>query len=120
VTHLGDTVHVRAVTEGNIREAARAFTGDILQIPSRVSAVKIDGERAYRRVRAGKDVELPPRPIRVHEYAIHTVTPTETDDGHPVIDVTTTITCSSGTFIRALARDLGEALHIGGHLTELR
>lgn len=92
-----------------------ALTGDILQRPSAVSAIKIDGRRAYERVRAGEDVELPERPVTVHRFAIGDVRRVG-----PFLDVDATIDCSSGTYIRSLARDLGAGLGVGGHLTALR
>lgn len=98
-----------------IEAAVVNFRGDIAQVPSAVSAVKINGERAYRRVRAGEDVVLPARPVRVSSFTI---------DGSQrhgsVVDLNVHIECSTGTYVRALARDLGRALGVGGHLTRLR
>lgn len=91
------------------------LTGDIMQRPSAVSAVKINGQRAYKRVRAGEDVEIPAREVTIYDFSVSSVT---RDDSY--IDVVATVTCSSGTYIRALARDLGSALGIGGHLIALR
>lgn len=104
-----------AVTEDRIRDAVRALTGEILQRPSSVSAIKVDGKRAYARVRAGEEVVLDSRAVRVHRF--DTVAISRTDGA---IDVRAVVECSSGTYIRALARDLGEALGVGGHLTALR
>ncbi len=104
-----------AVTEGRIRDAVGALTGEILQRPSSVSAIKVDGKRAYARVRAGEEVVLDSRAVRVHRF--DTVAISRTDGA---IDVRAVVECSSGTYIRALARDLGEALGVGGHLTALR
>jgi tRNA pseudouridine55 synthase len=92
------------------------LTGDILQSPSKVSAIKVDGKRAYDLVRAGKEVELKARPVRVSRFEIQ---------GEPrivaeYVDIDVIVDCSSGTYIRALARDLGEDLGVGGHLTALR
>ncbi|WP_103502703.1 MULTISPECIES: tRNA pseudouridine(55) synthase TruB [unclassified Streptomyces] len=101
------------------REVGR-LTGDILQVPSKVSAVKIDGKRAYRRVLDGEDVEIPARPVTVSEFTVHEIRTGAADDGTPVTDLVVAVVCSSGTYIRALARDLGEALGTGGHLTALR
>ncbi|MFX4295016.1 tRNA pseudouridine(55) synthase TruB [Streptomyces bohaiensis] len=101
------------------REVAR-LTGDILQVPSKVSAVKIDGKRAYHRVREGEDVEIPARPVTVSSFAVHDVRTATAEDGTAVTDVVVSVVCSSGTYIRALARDVGEALGTGGHLTALR
>lgn len=106
-----------AVTEDEIRTAVAALTGDIQQVPSSVSAIKVKGERSYARVRSGEEVDLPPRPVTVHRFEIHAVR--RSSNGR-LRDVDVTVECSSGTYIRALARDLGEALGVGGHLTALR
>lgn len=89
--------------------------GEILQVPTAVSAIKVDGKRAYQRVREGEDVQLKARPVTVHELTVH--------DQRVVgeyVDVDITVRCSSGTYIRAIARDVGAALGVGGHLTALR
>jgi tRNA pseudouridine55 synthase len=101
--------------EQRVTEALEAFVGDIDQRPSAVSAIKVDGQRAYARVRAGEQVELPARPVTVHELR---VTGARRDGDH--LDVDIAMRCSSGTYVRAVARDLGEALGVGGHLTRLR
>jgi tRNA pseudouridine55 synthase len=106
-----------AVTEGAIRAAVAALTGEIQQVPSSVSAIKVNGERAYARVRSGEDVKLAARPVTIHRFDVHAVRP---ERAGAVLDVDVTVECSSGTYIRALARDLGEALGTGGHLTALR
>ena len=103
------------VTEEEIRDAATGFTGDIEQIPSAVSAIKVDGKRSYARVRAGEQVTLKSRPVHVAEFDVGHVR----TDGE-FVDVDIRVICSSGTYIRALARDLGAALQVGGHLTMLR
>src|SRR5580658_612543 len=95
-------------------EVAR-LTGEILQVPPAVSAVKVGGQRAYKLTRAGAAPELAPRPVTVYEF---TVTAIRLDGD--LLDVDATVRCSSGTYIRALARDLGAALGTGGHLTALR
>ncbi|MCK1798886.1 tRNA pseudouridine(55) synthase TruB [Streptomyces sp. XM4193] len=95
-------------------------TGAIQQVPSKVSAVKIDGKRAYARVRAGEEVELAARPVTVSSFVVHDVSESEAEDGTPVTDLLISVTCSSGTYVRAIARDLGEELGVGGHLTALR
>ncbi|MGL5927342.1 MAG: tRNA pseudouridine(55) synthase TruB [Dermatophilaceae bacterium] len=100
------------------REAAR-LTGDLEQVPSAVSAIKVDGRRAYHRVRAGEDVELDARPITVSRFDIRSVQESDAE-GTPVLDVGVAVTVSSGTYVRALARDLGAALGTAGHLTALR
>ncbi|ABY22406.1 tRNA pseudouridine synthase B [Renibacterium salmoninarum ATCC 33209] len=102
--------------EGEIRRAVAALTGEILQVPSSVSAIKVDGERSYARARAGKDVQLAVRPVNILSFDVHRIQ--STTDG--LLDVEVTVSCSSGTYIRALARDLGTALGVGGHLTALR
>lgn len=98
-----------------IDSAVATLTGNILQRPAAVSAIKIDGQRAYARVRAGEEIELPPRPVTVTSFTIHDLRRSD-----QVIDVDVSVDCSSGTYIRALARDLGEKLEVGGHLTALR
>lgn len=103
------------VAEEDVRSAAAALTGEIMQIPPQVSAIKVDGRRAYKSARAGETVELKARPATVSEFAVDRV---READGFVDLDVR--VTCSSGTYIRALARDMGEALGVGGHLTRLR
>ncbi len=93
----------------------RALTGAIDQVPSTVSAIKIGGRRAHARVRAGELVELPPRPVTVHRFD---VLASRLQDGYLDLDVEVQV--SSGTYVRALARDLGAALGVGGHLSALR
>ena len=111
-----DTVSAAAVTEDAVRAAVVPLTGTIRQVPSAVSAVKVDGRRAYARVRAGEDVELPPREVTVSRFDV--IGLSRPADG--LLDVDVVVTCSSGTYVRALARDLGAALGVGGHLTALR
>ena len=106
-----------------INQACEQLTGDILQRPSSVSAIKVNGRRAYDLVRSGETVSLPPRPVTVSSFVIRNVrkAPIDVgDDAVTVIDLDVTVDCSSGTYIRALARDLGEILGVGGHLTALR
>jgi tRNA pseudouridine55 synthase len=96
-----------------------ALTGEILQVPSAVSAVKVDGRRAYARVRSGEAVELAARPVTVTSFEV--LARREADDeGVPVVDLDVRVACSSGTYVRALARDLGEGLGVGGSLAALR
>ncbi|MFD6779410.1 tRNA pseudouridine(55) synthase TruB [Streptomyces diastaticus] len=97
-----------------------ALTGDIMQVPSKVSAIKIDGKRSYTRVREGEEFEIPARPVTVSSFTVHDVRAYKAADGTPVLDLVVSVVCSSGTYIRALARDLGAALGVGGHLTALR
>jgi tRNA pseudouridine55 synthase len=105
------------VSDQAIRAALAGQTGEIAQIPSSVSAIKIEGKRAYQRVRGGEDVELPARRVTVHRLDVLDIRrPSDRD----VVDVDVAVTCSSGTYIRAIARDAGRALGVGGHLTALR
>lgn len=106
-----------AVSPEAILSAVSHLLGTIEQVPSSVSAIKINGERAYSRVRAGAEVSLPARPVTVHRFEVHDV---RRLDGGRLQDVDVTVECSSGTYVRALARDLGAALNVGGHLTALR
>lgn len=103
------------IADEEIKKGVAALTGRITQVPPQVSAIKVNGERAYKRARAGEAVELRARPVTVSAFAITAIR----RDGD-VIDVDASVTCSSGTYIRALARDLGAALGVGGHLTALR
>ena len=105
-----------AIAEDAVRAGLGALTGDIRQVPSAVSAIKVDGRRAYERVRAGEDVELAARPVTVSRLAATGFARPEPD----LLDVGVEVECSSGTYVRALARDLGAGLGVGGHLTALR
>ncbi|MCO7240228.1 tRNA pseudouridine(55) synthase TruB [Aeromicrobium sp. CnD17-E] len=107
------------VTDDAVRAAVLPLTGDIEQVPTAVSAIKVDGRRSYVRVRAGEDVQLPARPVTVSTFEVTDVRHLEVD-GLAVVDVDARVVCSSGTYVRALARDLGAALGVGGHLTMLR
>jgi tRNA pseudouridine55 synthase len=109
------TASAAQVSEDALRAAVTDLTGAIEQIPPQISAIKVDGLRAYKRVRAGEEVALKPRPVTVYDFAIG-----ELRGSDDLLDVTASITCSSGTYIRALARDLGGKLGTGGHLTYLR
>ncbi|HEV7168208.1 MAG TPA: tRNA pseudouridine(55) synthase TruB [Micrococcaceae bacterium] len=113
------TTTTAAVTDAQIRDGILALTGDILQVPSSVSAIKVNGERAYARVRSGEAVQLEARPVTIHSFEVHGIRRVE-EGAVQLADVDVSITCSSGTYIRALARDLGAALGVGGHLTALR
>jgi tRNA pseudouridine55 synthase len=99
------------VTDAAVAAGIAALTGPIQQVPSSVSAIKVDGRRAYARVRAGEEVVLPARPVTVSAFDLRA-------RRGPDLDVA--VACSSGTYVRALARDLGAALGVGGHLTALR
>ena len=110
----GGTPAVSVTSDRLAAETAR-LTGEIMQVPPGVSAIKVNGERAYKLTRAGAAPELKPRPVTVHEFTVTRVA----RDGD-FLDLDATVRCSSGTYIRALARDLGAALGTGGHLTALR
>ncbi len=103
------------VAESDVLAAMAELTGDIMQRPAAVSAIKIDGRRAHELVRSGETVELPPRPVTVSRF--EALAFRRTGD---FLDVDVSVDCSSGTYIRSLARDLGSALGVGGHLTALR
>lgn len=111
VVTAADPAAVAAVPDAAVAAGVAALTGAILQVPSAVSAIKVDGKRAYARVRAGEQVVLPARPVTVSALTLLT-------RRGPDLDVT--VDCSSGTYVRALARDLGAGLGVGGHLTALR
>jgi len=107
------------VADLDIEKALVPLRGDIQQVPSAVSAIKVDGKRAYARVRAGEEVELPARPVTVFRFAAHRARRSVVEDC-AVVDVDVTVDCSSGTYVRALARDAGATLGVGGHLIALR
>jgi tRNA pseudouridine55 synthase len=103
------------LTVDEVRAAMLPFTGDIQQVPTAVSAIKVDGKRSYARVRAGEDVELKARPVTVSVFEARAAR-----GAGLAFDVDVHVACSTGTYVRALARDLGSALGVGGHLTMLR
>jgi tRNA pseudouridine55 synthase len=107
-----------ALTLARVRAAAAPLTGEIEQVPPTVSAVKVRGRRAYQLAREGRAPVLDARAVTVHEFTISDPRPAGTDGC--LLDVTAVVRCSSGTYVRALARDLGESLGVGGHLTMLR
>lgn len=109
------SVPATAVGDDAISAAVAALRGDIEQVPSSVSAVKIGGQRAYKLAREGQTVELAARPVRIERFDVLAIR--RVDD---FVDVDVEVDCSSGTYIRALARDVGAALGVGGHLTALR
>jgi tRNA pseudouridine55 synthase len=115
----GDIMEERdatAVTDEAIAREIAKLSGDILQVPTQISAIKVDGKRSYARVRAGEEVELKARPVTVSRFDV-----ISTDRSQPgVVDLQVEVSCSTGTYVRALARDVGEALGVGGHLTALR
>lgn len=104
-----------AVTDSAVSAGIAALTGEISQVPSAVSAIKVDGRRAYDRVRAGEEVVLAARDVVVSRFDL-----LESRRSAGALDLDVIVSCSSGTYIRSLARDLGESLGIGGHLTALR
>lgn len=108
-------VSAEDVAEDAILSGVAALRGEISQRPSAVSAIKIGGKRAYQLAREGQQVELAARTVRIDRFDVLAIR----RDG-PFVDVDVEVDCSSGTYIRALARDLGEALGVGGHLTALR
>ncbi len=115
------TVDASAVTADQVAAAVAGLTGQIRQVPSAVSAIKVDGQRAYKRVRSGEDVELAARPVTVSRFDVLDVRPAASaESAGSAVDVDVRVVCSSGTYVRALARDLGAALGVGGHLTALR
>jgi tRNA pseudouridine55 synthase len=112
---LLQSVSAEHVTQEAIATAIAGLRGDISQVPSAVSAIKVDGRRAYRLVREGRVVELEARPVRIDRFDVLAVRCQD-----QLADLDVEVDCSSGTYIRALARDLGAALGVGGHLRSLR
>ena len=114
-----ERISVADLADARLAAALAPLRGDILQVPTAVSAIKVDGVRSYAKVRAGEHVELTARPVRVSRLEVssrsHLVV-----DGLAVVNLEVVVECSSGTYVRALARDLGAALGVGGHLTSLR
>jgi tRNA pseudouridine55 synthase len=110
------TTSAAGLDEAAVRAALAAQTGPLQQVPSSVSAVKVAGRRSYDRVRAGETVELAPRSVTVHRLEVHRIERSTPD----LVDADVTVTCTAGTYIRAIARDAGAALGVGGHLTALR
>lgn len=106
-----------ALTMDQLLPAVASLTGPILQRPAAVSAIKVAGRRAHERVRSGEDVELPERPVLVSVFDVVARRPVPELGA---LDLDVEVECSSGTYVRALARDLGAALGVGGHLTALR
>ncbi|KYJ99389.1 tRNA pseudouridine(55) synthase TruB [Microbacterium sp. p3-SID338] len=115
ILHRADESALATIEEAAIDAGVAALTGAISQVPSAVSAIKVDGRRAYDRVRAGEEVVLPPRDVVVSRFDVVA----RRRDEH-AIDLDVVVDCSSGTYIRSLARDLGAGLGVGGHLTALR
>jgi tRNA pseudouridine55 synthase len=120
VLQLASAELVRQITDEQIEAAIDSLRGSISQVPSSVSAIKVDGKRAYAKVRGGDEVKLAPRPIVVSRFEVTSPPRFVEDDQATYLDFDVVIECSSGTYIRALARDLGSNLNVGGHLTALR
>jgi tRNA pseudouridine55 synthase len=114
---LTKTASAKDVSAETISKAIAELTGEIQQVPPAVSAIKVDGQRAYKLTRAGAAPELKSRPVTVYEFTVTDIRPAGDGD---LTEVDATVRCSSGTYIRALARDLGDKLGTGGHLTALR
>ena len=110
-----DTHDASGVSDDAIHAEVSKLTGEIMQVPSKVSAIKIDGRRAHELVRAGEEVDIPARPVTIHAFELGEI---RRHDG--VIDVDARVHCSTGTYVRSLGRDLGAALGVGGHLIALR
>lgn len=111
---------VLAIEPSQVKAEIQKLTGDIEQVPSSVSAIKVDGKRAYSMVRTGQEVVLKPRPVKVSKFQLIGEPRIMAVGNQTYLDLDAEIDCSSGTYIRALARDLGRALGVGGHLTALR
>ena len=118
IVQLAAPSTVAAITLEAIEAALQELRGSIQQVPSSVSAIKVNGQRAYAAVRGGNEVKLSARPITVSRFTVD-APPRLSEDGQ-FLDIDVTVDCSSGTYIRALARDLGASLGVGGHLTALR
>ena len=116
VIATADPADLAAVSDAGLRQAMQPLTGDLMQVPSAVSAIKVDGRRAYDRVRAGEQVQLAARPVTVSRFE-PTGEPRRTAEA---IDLDVIVEAGTGTYVRSLARDLGAALGVGGHLTALR
>lgn len=109
------TSDATSVSDQAIREVLHSMVGEIMQRPTKVSAIKVGGKRAYDLVRKGEEFELPARKVTISQLDIHAIRRSKSS---VLIDIE--VTCSAGTYIRAIARDLGEALSVGGHLNALR
>jgi tRNA pseudouridine55 synthase len=125
VDNWGEGTHIDKLDLQTISHAAtQNLIGNLAQMPPQFSAKKVDGVTAYKAARKGKTVALQPKAVTVVSFDIHSFTQEKikgaNDKSHPVVDVGFEIVCSKGTYIRALARDLGEILKVGGTLTSLR
>ncbi|MPY37837.1 tRNA pseudouridine(55) synthase TruB [Streptomyces adustus] len=117
---ITSSVDASAITRDAVDAGVAKLSGDIMQVPSKVSAIKIDGVRSYKRAREGEEFEIPARPVTISSFTVYDVRDAVAENGTPVKDLVVSVVCSSGTYIRALARDLGADLGVGGHLTALR
>jgi tRNA pseudouridine55 synthase len=117
---VAEPARVTEISATEIETAISKLRGQIQQVPSSVSAIKVDGKRAYAKVRSGDEVSLAARTVTISRFEVLSEPKFVEDQGTTFIDVDVVVDCSSGTYIRALARDLGVALGIGGHLTALR
>jgi tRNA pseudouridine55 synthase len=117
---LTSSTDASGVKRDAIDAGVAKLTGAIMQVPSKVSAIKIDGVRSYKRAREGEEFEIPARPVTISSFAVYDIRDAVAEDGTPVLDLVVSVVCSSGTYIRAIARDLGADLGVGGHLTALR
>ncbi len=115
---LGEPRDARGIGRAQLVAEMTRLTGDIEQVPAAVSAIKVAGQRAHARVRAGESVQLSARPVQVTRFAL--IGDPREVPGMACLDLDVEVDCSAGTYVRALARDLGNALGVGGHLTQLR
>ena len=115
VIKSADPDEIAKISDGDVAREIAKLTGVIMQTPSSVSAIKVDGKRAYDLVRAGEEVQLKSREVKIHSFEILSFTRVS-----GFLDLQVRVECSSGTYIRALARDLGNLLGVGGHITALR
>lgn len=115
VLHIADPTALGEVSDAQILAGVSALTGEIDQVPTAISAIKVDGKRSHARVRAGEEVQLSARRVVVERFDVVGISRIE-----GAIDLEVVVTCSTGTYVRALARDLGASLGVGGHLTSLR
>jgi tRNA pseudouridine55 synthase len=117
--HVTGLAGAQGVTDDQIETALAGLRGELMQVPSAVSAIKIEGVRSYAKVRSGQDVALAPRQVTISRLEVVGRRDVQAD-GIAIIDLDVLVECSSGTYVRALARDLGSILRTGGHLTALR
>lgn len=119
VIEFGDQEKIQSLNHAAVEKALANFRGLISQVPSSVSAIKVNGEHAYAKVRSGEEVTLAAREVEISKFEITSSPRLVPEDGKNFLDVDVQVDCSSGTYIRALARDLGKSLDVGGHLTAL-